>query len=430
MFQREETDGEPDDDGDAYRLMYVGRSSAQIARDFGDRLEELVSTGFEVHVLAGPDGGLAELQDRGMVVRSLPVADRWNLPGLVGAFFLIQAHFIENQPMLVHGYDGPVSWLAALAANRVHTPVVFATMEGHTMRAGQVDWEVGAVDARLSVPRLVERLEAQLGSLIEPGLEAGYEFLYRHTADLVDRYLVTTEREFDYLEQADWMPAGKLEIIIGGRGVDVDRFNPDAEEVPGPAQAREQLGAREDWRHLVGYAGPLRADRGGLTLLRMIDRLASRGNVGWLVAPVGDTSEAFVERLKHRQRDGDLRIVDGADDPAYYRALDLVVHPRLDRRVSAELMKAQAMSVPVLAWNTATASSVVANGQTGRLVEPGDEKEFTRTLRGLLDDPKRLGDFGVRARSRSTQRFDRQHVDGQVLRMYDTVLEQRLESGE
>ncbi len=428
VFQRDTTDDQPDN-GEPYRAIYVARSSARVERDFGERLEKLVETGFEVHVLAAPDGGLARLDKRGVVGRSLPVADPRNVPGLVGAFFILQAHLIEQQPVLLHGFDGPVAWLAALAARRVGTPAIFATLEDHTLGAGRRNgWEAGAVDARLTFPALVERLEGRIGPLVEPAFEAGRSFLYRQCAERVDRYVVTTEREFDFLERADWMPARKLEVIVGGAGIDVDRYNPDAEEVPTEREAREQFGLRDRWRHVVGYAGPLRPDRGGLALLRLVDRLAGRGGVGWVVAPHGEVSEAYLERLRARQRDGDLEVVDGADDPAFYRALDLFARPRIEGRVSVEAMRAQAMSVPVVAWRTAAAESVVADGQTGRLVEPGDERRFTRTLRGMLDDPKRLRDFGVRARSRSTGRFDRQAVDGQMLRLYDTVLEQRLAS--
>jgi len=430
VLQREQ----PDDggsDGDVYHLVYVGRSSWRIERDYGDRLEELVREGFDVHVLAAADGGFAALAERGIHGRDIPVARSGNVAGLVGAFFIVQAYLIEHQPLLVHGYDGPVAWLAALAADRVDTPAIFATIEGHPAGGrGRRPWEVGPVDLRLTFPGLVETLESQLGRPVGSAVEAGARAMSRGLAERVDRYLVTTEREFDMLEQTDWMPGHKLEIVVGGRGIDVDRFHVEHDQVRSVDEARRELQIPADWRHVVGYAGPLRPDRGGLDSLRVLDRTGGHGDIGWAIAPAGGAvNPAFRARLESRiDRGDDIVLVDGADRPALYRALDLVASPRVDASVSPELMRAQAMSVPAVAFDSAASAAVVANGHTGRLVAPGDIDQFTRVLRGLLDDPKRMRDFGVRARSRATSRFDRQQVDGQVMRIYDTILEQQLES--
>ena len=428
MFQREQPDDGPE--GGAYHLMYIGRSSLQIERDFGDRLEELSNTGFEVHVLAGPDGGFDGLAERGVHCRSIPVLRRENVAGLIGAYFIVQAYLIEHEPILVHGYDGMVAWMAAVAADRVGTPAVFATVEGHaTSGRRRPSWEVGPVDIRLAFPGLVEALESRLDAPLTSAVEVGARAMYRGIAERVDRYLVTTEREFDMLEQSDWMPGHKLEIVIGGRGIDVDRFNPEGDDVPSVEEARRQVGIPDDWRHVVGYAGPLQPDRGGLDLLRVIDRGSAYGDVGWLVAPTGEVADSYLARLKGRMGSGEaIVIADEVDEVAVYRSMDLLAHPRAERSVSTGLMKGQAMRVPALAYDTAASAAVIANGQTGRLVVPGEVEEFARVLRGLLDDPKRVRDFGRRGRSRALNRFDREHVDGQVLRLYDTLLEQRLET--
>lgn len=413
---------------DPYHLMYVGRSSTQINRDFGARLEELADQGFDVHVLAAPDGGFTELADRGIHCKRLPVGYRGNLPGLAGAFFIIQAYFLEHRPVLVHGHDGLLAWMTAMAGSYASVPAIFATVEGYPLPGSSVGTEgVGSVGLRMQLPRLVEALESRLERLVSPLVTKGEISVYQHLARLVDKYIVTTEREFEALEAADWLPSNKLEMVVGGRGVDLDAYTPEGDDGVEGASGREPGHMPDHWRRVVGYVGSLRADRGGLDLLRVIDRMSEqRRDAGWLICPLEGVPSSVETKLEHRAERGDVRLYDGLDDPSFYRLIDLYAYPRGEHRASSGMMKAQAMRLPVVAYDTPGAATVVANGHTGRLVPAGDVDEFTRTVRGLLDDPKRCRDFGVRARARTTQRFNRRDVDEQVMRLYDTVLEEQL----
>jgi glycosyltransferase involved in cell wall biosynthesis len=404
--------------------MYVGRSSFQIARDFGDRLARLADEGFEVHVLAGADGGFEELADRGLSVKDLPVGRPGNVAGLAGSFFILQAYFIERRPLLVHGFDDLVAWIAALAADRVDVPGIFATVGRHHFggeRAGL------ASPLRLYAPELVERLEGAVSAPLEQLASRGWQAFYRHLGSMVDKYIVSNERDYDVLETRQLVPARKLELLIGGRGVDVERFNPDADEMIPVGEARRAVGLPEAWRQVVGYAGPARPDAGGADLLRAIDRIGDRRrDTGWLVAVDEQTPEAMRRRLAERADQGLVHLHEGAVDPTFFRALDLyaaVDHADAEGR---RPMEAQAMRVPVVAYRTAEYGSVVADGQTGRLVEAGDVDGLVGTLLGLFDDPKKVRDFGRRARARSTKRFDRQHVENQVLRLNDALLEEKI----
>ena len=153
-------------------LMYVGRSSFQIARDFGDRLARLADEGFEVHVLAGADGGFEELADRGLHLKDLPLGRRGNVVGLAGSFFILQAYFIERRPLLVHGFDDLVAWLAALAADRVDVPAIFASVGRHHFggeRAGV------ASPLRLYAPGLVEQLDGVVGGRLDEIASRGWQ---------------------------------------------------------------------------------------------------------------------------------------------------------------------------------------------------------------------------------------------------------------
>lgn len=409
----------------AHGALFVARSSRRVEEEYGGRLERMAQEGFDVTVLAGADGGLAKLAARGVETSPIPVTSRLNVPGLVGAFFIVQAEIIEQRPILVHGFGAAVGWLTAFAADRVDVPAVLVSLDAPPTDDGWArDW---AVPGRMLAPRVFERLEGPIVEQIDRVERSGVAALYERLGRRVDRVLVSSEGALEYLADATPIPRSKFELVVGGRGVDVDRFDP--ESLDSPDDIRQRLGLPDAWRHVVGYAGPLQPDRGTADLIDAIDLVDSRrGGVGWLL--VSEASPAGeVERRLSRLRDrGRVRLLDD-DDPRFYRALDLFAFPRAARSVPLSVMRAQAMAIPALAYASAATETVVAEGQTGHLIPVEERDELGRAIDELLDRPRRLRDYGVRARSRATGRFDRRHVDEQVLRLYDRLLERKLEGG-
>ena len=86
------------------------------------------------------------------------------------------------------------------------------------------------------------------------------------------------------------------------------------------------------------------------------------------------------------------------------RAADLFAWPAVDEPLGMVFLEAQAAGLPVIAGNSRGVADLVENGQTGRLVEAGDEVQFAAAVASLLDstvERERLGRQGqasVRAR--------------------------------
>lgn len=382
----------------------------------------MVQEGFEVHVVAAADGGFAELADLGVHGKPAPLGWQSNVAGLVGAFFIVQAHVIEQEPILLHGFGPVVGWMSALAADRAGVPAVVASVEAPPERRNHDrGW---SLPGRLLAPELLERLEEPIVDWVDGAERRIAGALLRRLVDRVDVLLVSSEGGLEHLAEEVGLPRYKLEMIVGGDGVDVEQFDPEA--LSAPEEVRGELGVPEDWRRVVGYAGPLRADRGVADLLATIEEVASRRRgVGWLIAGTDDASASVERRLDELVEAGEAIVVD-RDDPKFYRALDLFAYPRTSRGMPMPLMRAQSMAVPVLAYASQGTESVVAEGQTGHLLGQEERHELPAAIDGLLDRPRRLRDYGVRARARSTGRFDRRDVERQLLRLYDRLLERKL----
>jgi glycosyltransferase involved in cell wall biosynthesis len=406
--------------------MYVGRSSAQIERDFGDRLSRLMREGFEVHVLAGDDGGFVELDARGVICKPIPVERKLNVAGLVGAFFIIQAYFIDEEPVLVHAFDDVLAWMGAVAAHRAGVEAVFTTVERHAFVEDPVRFEL---DTLVPVPpKALEAVGAFLNNVVDAPVRKGLYRAYAYLGEVVDKYFVINEHDFQALQDLELVRPEKIEMLIGANGVALDRFNVDDEDFPTVAEARLRLGVPEHWRHVLGYLGPFSLPRGATDLLECIERVAeTHPSAGWLVGIEGGASLPLRGRLERLEGKGRVKIIDAPDDPPLFmRALDAYVLPSYREGAPTRLMEAAACKVGAIAYNLPATQSAVEHGQTGELVPLGGVDRLVDALRDALGNPGRLEGYGARARSRALRKFNRQHIEDQVFRMYDTVLEVKL----
>ncbi len=129
------------------------------------------------------------------------------------------------------------------------------------------------------------------------------------------------------------------------------------------------------WRLMVAGDGPARRD--------VEDALAPLGSrVCWL----GEMTPAALAGI--------------------YAACDIYVWPAIGEAWGMAFLEAQAAGLPVVAGRTGGVADVVADGETGRLVAPGDPRDFADAVAGLLDEPATRLALGTRARDRVARDHD------------------------
>lgn len=415
---------------EAHRLVYVARSADEVVRRYLDRLRRLQNEGFEVHVLAGAGPGIDELTEAGIQAQPIPVGHPHNIAGLVGAYFIVQARLIELDPLLVHVFGHRVAWLGAFAARQAGVPTVFATMEFHWLEEEPLRIPLGplALLGTSGAPGLVERAERRVNQLVGSPYRRTMHRAYGWLADRVDRYLVTTEFDYQLLQDMEVVDVDKLEIVIGGSGVDLEEYTIQEEGTVDRQGARRRLDLPEDWRRVVGWVGPVTRRHGADDLLAAISKLQmTHPSVGWLVVPRGDLAAGQKKRLRRLEDRGRVRLLEQAESGAdLYRAMDVLAWFGRPSTPHDAIGEAAALAVPTVGYETPGARSLVEHGQTGHLVFEGDREAALGTIAKLLNDPKYLEDLGWRARARASSRLARSAVDDQVVRMYDRVLDQVL----
>lgn len=191
--------------------------------------------------------------------------------------------------------------------------------------------------------------------------------------------------------------------LIGG-AVDSERFTPSCSG----AAIRKEFDLRD--RPLIGSVSRLAPDRGHELLLKAFEILLRRvPDARLLLVGKGET-RGRLEKLVHGlrldesvifagYRDGDLGEVLGA--------LDCFVLPGAGSDESCRAaLEAMAAGKPVVAPPVGALPETVVDGETGRLVAPGDPEALAEALREIITDPARARAMGNAGRRRAVELFN------------------------
>lgn len=119
--------------------------------------------------------------------------------------------------------------------------------------------------------------------------------------------------------------------------------------------------------------------------------------------------ESLADELRLLSKVTFLGAIDAAALKAEFRRCDVFVMPSTQEGFGIVFLEAMACGRPVVASRFGGVPEVVAHGETGLLVDPGDADGLVRALRALMDDPClriRLGEAG---RRRVEARFTTSH---------------------
>lgn len=89
-----------------------------------------------------------------------------------------------------------------------------------------------------------------------------------------------------------------------------------------------------------------------------------------------------------------------------YRDADIFALPTRADCYSLVCMEALAAGLPIVATRVGGIPDMIEEGDTGHLINAGDEVALADTLRALIEEPARRREMGRNARARAVQRFD------------------------
>lgn len=199
---------------------------------------------------------------------------------------------------------------------------------------------------------------------------------------------------------------------------------------PPPASA----GCARGRERRILYVGRLERRKGIHSLLEAIPRVlessatASFEIVGrdsdcgegmsWQERWEKDASPAFKDRVQFCGEVGEVELA------RFYEACDLFVAPSLYESFGLIYVEAMAHGKPVIACRAGGIPEVVADGETGLLVPPGDSGSLAGAILRLLGDEELMGRLGTAGRQRYLTHFTVEAMAKKTYALYRSVAEE------
>jgi len=209
------------------------------------------------------------------------------------------------------------------------------------------------------------------------------------------------------LMRALGIPAQRIAVIPAG--VDLARYAPppagDARR--SELRARLGIGAAEPVLGMVGRLSPVKGHRVALAALGLLAAAGLRPHL--LVA--GQDAELEARALAGEAAAAGIGarvhwLGFQADVRPVFAALDILVVASLgSEAISRVVLEGMAMGRPVVATGVGVIPELIADGESGWLVPPGDAPALAAALAPLVRDPDAAGAMGARGRARAESEY-------------------------
>ena len=108
--------------------------------------------------------------------------------------------------------------------------------------------------------------------------------------------------------------------------------------------------------------------------------------------------------------------------PSIYAAIDIFVLPSLNEGLPMTILEAMAASRPVIATRVGAVPSVIRDGETGLLVDPGDIHGLRSAIARLLSQPDVCRRIGAAGHNWVSRNYTAEAMALKYSQMYDEVL--------
>ena len=277
-----------------------------------------------------------------------------------------------------HLYHKAPDWIGPAVASALAIPYVVAEASYAPKQAGgRWDEGHGGVASALGRADLVISINSSDREGVRPLLEEGAK----------ERYLAP------FIDCTPFTAAAREAGVHRRRIAEASMVEPDVPWLLAAAMMRPG-NKRASFELLAG------------ALTRLVE---DHGERNWHVFIAGDgTERAAIEAAfaRHAGRVTWLGLVERSELASFYAVADLFVWPAIDEPLGMCFIEAQAAGTPVVAGRARGVGDLIADGASGLLCDPGDERAFTAALADLLGDPERRRAMGRAAMAHAIEHHD------------------------
>ena len=206
------------------------------------------------------------------------------------------------------------------------------------------------------------------------------------------------------------------DVGIWSRGIDRTIFRPDRRSL----EWRRSLGIGDD-DVVIGFVGRLVMEKGLDVFADTIDQL-ERKQVRHKVLVVGQgpAREWFEKRLPKAIFAG---FQAGEDLGRAVASMDMLFNPSVTETFGNVTLEAMAAGLPVVAARATGSESLIDDGVTGRLIQPGRTQAFADALRHFCEDGGHRQKIGL-AGLQSSARYGWDQVNQELVDAYIRIIRQ------
>jgi len=217
------------------------------------------------------------------------------------------------------------------------------------------------------------------------------------------------------------VPADRVHVIHNG--IDASQYSPDHGR-----DVLDRFGI-DPGQPSVVFVGRVTRQKGLPVLLRAAESIDPSAQLV-LCAGQADTTElqaevtGLVERLRG-SRSGVIWLAGMLKRAEVIQILShatVFVCPSEYEPLGIVNLEAMACGSAVVASAVGGIPEVVADGQTGLLVPPGDEAALAEAINALVRDPARATEFGARGRTRAVAEFSWDQIAAQTAALYERLI--------
>jgi glycosyltransferase involved in cell wall biosynthesis len=385
------------------RIAVVAGYAPSLVHFRGPLLAAFKARGHEVIALAPPEpgGGLAtEAALRAMRIPLLRYQlDRGGMNPLrdLRTLQALRSHFLALKPGLVLSYTIKPVIYGSFAARLAKVPRAASLITGLGYAFGGLSENLG--DALPGQPQTVSRrcLTELVTRMYAKALEHNRAVIFQNPDDR------------DLFQRLNILSPGQRVAVVGGSGVDLDRFAPAP-----PLLAHPETGgpvftcvARLLWAKGVGVF---------VEACRMLKRKYPQA-VCRLIGPADDVPDAVPQDMLRRWReDRVVEILEPVEDiRPVLAASSVFVLPSYREGTPRSSLEAMAMARPVVTTDVPGCRQTVEDGVTGFLAPPFEPGELMRAMERYVLEPELIAQQGAAARRLAEERFDAARVTEAML---------------
>lgn len=307
----------------------------------------------------------------------------------------LRDYFRRERFDVVHTHSSKAGILGRIAAKSAGVPLIVHTIHGQPFHRNEAPWR-NALYAALErfCAKRCDRIFAVAQAMIDQSLERGIGH--------ADLYRVV----YSGMEMEPFLSAKRDPELRAKLGIP-----PEAKVLATLARLFPLKGYEELWR-----IAP-----------ELVERIP---NLHFLILGDGilrETLAAQAKRCGFADRVSFAGLIPPKDIPSHLAQADMLAHFSLREGLPRAAVQALATGKPVAAYRLDGTPEVVLDGETGRLLEPGEDAEAIEAIAELMLNDDLREKMGQAGRALVAKRFDWKNMSETLIREYEAALREKRE---